>query len=103
MGHSIIQNITARDAVISTITATRANKRPNGCMMSTDWTRAKWLAYGERAVGTIGPGRVTIVYKPCKNSRSDTQNMLMFYGQSGVLVHEEIYSAEFAGLIGAAE
>lgn len=69
--------------------APNGKRRGHGAAFRTDSTRAKWLAHGERAVGTVGIGRVMTIYSP-KGARDDhSPDRILFYGRSGVLEHGE--------------
>lgn len=92
----LITNTAARARVISTI---KSSAKKN--VFVTDWTKARWLAEGERCVGVYRSGLTCIIHKPYANSRSDSSDMIYFY-EGGVLLHEQPYSEELFALAGGA-
>lgn len=104
--YPLIEDVTARNAVVEKVLAARKkgiNTDRAGHALATDWRRAPWLAEGERAVGVCGGFSNMIIHQPHTNGRSESQNMLRFYGSTGVLVHEEFYSPEVEKMIGFAQ
>ncbi|HWT40047.1 MAG TPA: hypothetical protein VN081_02140 [Dongiaceae bacterium] len=59
----------------------------------SDYTKARYLAKGESIVGIVGSFANSIITKPFANSRSAQAGVKLYYGASGVLVHEELFCA----------
>lgn len=79
-----ITNTEARDKIISRISSAKPRHR-----FASDWTRAKYLARGERILGIVGGLGFSVVYSPA-NARTECPfDRLLFFGETGVLVHEE--------------
>jgi hypothetical protein len=85
-----ITDLEARNKVLATINAARkVRSGVHGSFVVTDWTKAKWLARGERAACIVGGLANSVVYSPAWARADIGWDRLLFYGPTGVLCHEE--------------
>lgn len=87
----LIENTEAREKIAARIMAAKNGKRRgHGSAFRTTSERAPWLAVGEKAVGIVGGKSNLAVYSPA-GARSDCQfDRILFFGDAGVLEHEEL-------------
>lgn len=90
---NMIQNIEARAQIANIIVNAKNGKRRSvGHAFRSD--RAAWLAPREKVVGVVGGMRNMAIYSPAGAREDNKQDRILFYGNEGVLVHEEVANEE---------
>lgn len=87
----MITNETARTEIATRIVnAKNGKRRGHGSAFRTTSDRAQWLARGERAVGIVGSNANLAILSPANARTPNCPARILFYGHTGVLVHEEL-------------